>query len=258
MTDETDIMMSSGSPDSKPKGIMPTTQWTLIRRLQHADEKQSRAALDELCRAYHYPLYCHLRRRGLEHHDAEDVLHDFLAKLLRHESFGLANAEKGRLRTYLLSALKRFIANWKRDHERQREREISTEAMAAIAGAERRFALDEAAHHESPDRLYDKQWAHELMNRVLFRLRESYEAKGRGVFFDALRPVLVSGGSLMDHDSEALAKSLSVRPGTLRMILHRMLEDYREALRLEILKTVETQELARQELIVLMEAFEIV
>lgn len=241
------------SAQARPE--MPTTQWTLIQRLQHGDERQSRSALDDLCAAYHYPLYCQLRRRGLDHHDAQDVLHDFLAKLLRHDSFGLANADKGRLRTYLLSALKRFTANWKRDHERQRSLEISTEAMAAIAGAERRFAQDEAAHHESPDRLYDKQWAHELMSRVLFRLKESYEAKGRGGFFDALRPVLVSGGSLMDHDSEALARSLDIRPGSLRMILHRMLEDYREALRLEILQTVETQELARQEFDALMAAF---
>ena len=58
---------------------MPTTQWTLVARLNSGDAEHARAALDELCRAYHYPLYCQIRRRGLDHHDAEDALHDFLA-----------------------------------------------------------------------------------------------------------------------------------------------------------------------------------
>lgn len=72
----------------RPKGEsrFPTTEWTLISRLKSEDGATSARALDDLCRQYHYPLYCLIRSRGLAHHDAEDALHDFLAKLLRLES----------------------------------------------------------------------------------------------------------------------------------------------------------------------------
>lgn len=234
-------------PFSPPNADLPTTEWSLIARLKDADAGKARAALDELCRAYHYPLYCQIRRRGLAHHDAEDALHEFLLKLLRLDTFGIADAEKGRLRTFLLTALRRFLASWTRDQARSKGREISTEALAAIAGAAERFELDAEAHHESPDRLYDRQWAQELMNRVLGGLRARHAAKGRAEIFDALQPALLAGGSLAGLDNEALAAKLGLRPGALRTALHRLMEDYREALRHEILQTVESRELAKPE-----------
>lgn len=234
---------------------MPSTQWSLIARLKGGDPALARMALDELCRAYHYPLYCQIRRRGLSHHDAEDVLHEFLSKLLRNDSFEIADSEKGKLRSFLLVALRRFLNTWHQDQNKQQKREISTEAIAAIAGAEGRFELDEAAHHESPDRLYDRQWAQELMGHVMQRLRSIYTCKGKAELFETLRPVLLSGGSLHGHDSEQLARQLGMKPGTMRSALKRLLEDFRELLRQEILQTVENRDLARGEFGVLMAAF---
>lgn len=241
--------------DFAPIGRMPTTQWTLVARLNCGDMEHARAALDELCCAYHYPLYCQIRRRGLDHHDAEDALHDFLAKLMRNDSFGMADREKGRLRTFLGTALQRFLSNWQRDQHSKHGREVSREALEAIAEVEGRFELDEDAHHESPDRLYDRQWAHELMNMVMQRLRSRYSDNGRAGLFDALRPVLLSGGSLNDHDSDELAAKVGMRPGTLRTALYRLLEDYREALRREILQTVDDRSRAKAEFEELMTAF---
>ncbi len=84
---------------------------------------------------------------------------------------------------------------------------------AAIAAAEGRYAKAEAGHHESPDMLYDRQRAQELMRLVMQRVRARYEAKGKAALFDALRPVLLTGGSLIDHDSTELASTLKLRPG---------------------------------------------
>jgi DNA-directed RNA polymerase specialized sigma24 family protein len=248
-------MASDPPADPAPNGRMPTTQWTLVARLNSGDAEHARAALDELCRAYHYPLYCQIRRWGLDHHDAEDALHDFLAKLLRNDSFGIADRDKGRLRTFLGTALQRFLSNWQRDLHSKHVREISREALAAIAEAEGRFEQDEAAHHESPDRLYDRQWATELMRLVMQHLRARYDAKGRVMLFDTLCPVLLSGGSLADHDSSQLAIQLNMRPGALRMALMRLLRDYQEALRQEILQTVDDSDMAKMEFEVLLAAF---
>jgi DNA-directed RNA polymerase specialized sigma24 family protein len=239
------------------KSEMPTTQWSLIARLRCEDEVDARRALDELCRAYHYPLYCQIRRRGLSHHDAEDALHEFFLKLLRLDTFVITDSEKGRLRTFLIVALRRFLASWQKAQYRKQSQEISQEAIAAIADSGQRFELDESAHHESPDQLYDRQWVQELMNLVLARLKDRYAAKGRSALFEALRPVLLSGGSLTGHDGDDLASSLEIRPGALRTALHRLLEDYREALRQEILRTVESREMARKEYDELVAVFQV-
>lgn len=233
--------------DSKPKSDLPTTQWSLIARLKDPNDGAARAALDEICRSYHYPLYCQIRRRGLTHHDAEDALHEFFAKLLRLDTFQQAEAEKGRLRTFLLIALRRFLTNWNRDTNRIKGREVHHELVDAMAAAERRYRSDKSAHHESPDRLYDRQWASELMNHVLERLRGRYAGKGREPLFETLRPGLLNGGSLGGLNTAELARNLGISAGALRTAFHRLLDDYREELRLEILQTVENQALAKIE-----------
>lgn len=242
-------------PKPAPNADLPTTQWSLISRLRGNDPADARAALDELCQAYHYPLYCQIRRRGLSHHDAEDALHEFFIKLLRLDTLGIADSDKGRLRTFLIVALRRYLSNWQRDQHSQQGREISRESLAALAHAEDRYAHDEAAHHESPDRLYDLQWAEELMNRVLHNLHQTYTEKGRAGVFTTLRPVLLTGGSLVGHDSAALAAKISLTPGALRTALHRLLEDYREALRHEVLFTVDNSETGKLEYEELMAVF---
>ncbi len=213
------------------------------------------AALDELCRAYHYPLYCYIRRTGLSHHDAEDALHDFLAKLLRNESFGMADAEKGRLRTYLLTGLQRSLATRHKNEMRRTMHEVSAEAEAALAAAEGRFQREPVSNEESPDRLYDRQWAHELMQRVLGSLRQTYEKRGRSGLFEALLPGLMNGGSMRGVDTEPLATTLGMSAGTLRTAFSRLLDHYHKALREEVLQTVEDEEAAREEFDTLMSAF---
>ena len=234
---------------------MPTTKWSMIAQIRGEDEVEARIAIDELCRSYHYPLYCRIRRHGLAHHDAEDALHDFMAKLLRNDSFEVADAEKGRLRTFLLVSLQRFLANWKRDRKRQREVEFSAECEASLAGADQRYTGDRVAQGGNPESLFDQQWARELMNLTLNRLRARYRKKDRERLFDTLLPVILSGGSLADHDSEQLAATLGLRPGALRTCLHRLLNDYREALQEEVIQTVGDRDQAREELEFLMSAF---
>lgn len=248
-------MPSKPSADAARKGQMPTTHWTLIQRLASGDLERKQAALDELCQAYYYPLYCQIRRRGLDHHDAGDALHDFMARLLRQDSFSAADPERGRLRSYLLTALRHFLASRHQQAAHRHARETSLEARSAMDAAEGRYAQDDSAHHESPDRLFDRQWAKELMRRVLQQLRARHEAKGKAAFFDAIQPVLLSGGSLRDHDTAALAARMQLSPGALRTALMRLLQEYREALRNEILQTVEDTGQVEAELAVLKACF---
>lgn len=220
-------------------GQFPPTRWTLIARLKSGDETEARAALEQLCAQYHYPLYCYIRRRGLEHHDAQDVLQDFFAKLLRLETFADADAARGRLRSYLATALQRFLINWQRDRpHRQRECSIEESRAADWSGAEQRYRHEPVLDHETPERLFERKWILELLTRVLRLLGESYASRGKGDLFAVLRPVLIAGGTLRGEDSEQLAASLGMKEGALRVALLRLLRDYRATLESEVAITV--------------------
>lgn len=235
-------------------GRFPTTHWTLIARLKSADAETARRALEDLCTQYHFPLYCVIRRKGLAHHDAEDALHDFLAKLLRLDAFAAAEADKGRLRAFLHTALSRFLANWHRDRAAQ-AREVSIDALPHGEEDERRYREERFPDHETPERLFDRQWARELLTRVLRQLEAQYVERGKGAIFTALAPVLQRGGSLREEDAPALAAALGLSAGMLRTRLHRFLKEYRDLLEAEVFQTVGTREEVDAEIAHLQAAF---
>jgi RNA polymerase sigma-70 factor (ECF subfamily) len=242
--------MSSDEGD----GQFPATHWTLIQRLRSNDDAVVRRALDELCAQYHYPLYCYLRRRGFDYRDAEDALHDFLAKLLRLDAFADADAGKGRLRSFLATMLQRFLINWRRDHS-ERYHESSLEMILQGAAPEERYRQEQFAEQDTPETLFDRKWSHELLVRVLNRLAESYASKGKAAVFETLQLVLQTGGSLRGHDSAALAARLGISEGALRVALSRLLRDYRAILDEEVLQTVDSREAVDGEIAHLLEAF---
>jgi RNA polymerase sigma-70 factor (ECF subfamily) len=220
-------------------GRFPTTRWTLIRRLKSPDASTVRRALNDLCAQYYYPLYCYIRHRGFDHHDAEDALHDFLAKLLRLEAFEDAAPDRGRLRAFLGTALRRFLSNWCRDRP-HRAREVSLDLPAPAGDAEERYRRERFTDADTPERIFDRQWGLELLHRVVHRLGESYAARGRTPIFETLRPVLLAGGSLRGGDTSRYATALATTEGAVRVALSRLLRDYRDLLEDEVLQTVES------------------
>ena len=232
---------------SATDGRFPTTHWTLVARLKSADEATVRRALDDLCTQYHYPLYCYIRRRGLSHHDAQDVLHDFLAKLLRLDVFESADAEKGRLRAFLSTALGRFLINW-HDGSAQRQRENSVDIAAFGDDSEERFSREKFTERDTPDRVFERQWAQELLRRVLRDIAAVYEERGKSDLFKALKPVILRGGSFRGEDPGAVAQKLGMSEPALRKALQRALAEYRKTLENEVLQTVASADEVEEEL----------
>lgn len=223
--------MSEAPPPANHR--FPTTRWTLVGRLHHQDQAVVRRALDELCAQYHYPLYCHIRRRGFDHADAEDALHDFLAKLLRNDAFHAVAEEKGRLRSFLAVSLQRFLIDWRK----RQARGVRLHALDP-AELESRYLREVAPGTDDPEILFDRKWAHALIHRTLDTLAAAYLEKGKGPLFDALRPVLLAGGSLRGEDCGRLAAAIGLKENTLRVALHRLLGEFRRALEHEVLQTV--------------------
>lgn len=216
----------------------PSTSWTLVARVKSHDAATAAEALSEICTRYRYPLYCYLRRRGLDHHDAEDVLHDFLARFLRQGSFEAADEGKGRLRGYLGTSLARHLNGW--FSHRSRRPHLADGFDIDGHALESNYERESFPENESPDAIFERKWAVALLHNVTAQLAVEYGRRGKDALFIALRPVLLAGGSLRGHDAPALAASLGMTDEALRAALHRMLREFRNLLRAEVRQTVET------------------
>lgn len=233
----------------------PTTQWTIISRLRSKDEATVQRALEDICAQYHYPLYCYIRHRGFDHHDAEDVLQDFMTKLLRLNTFAQAHSDKGRLRTLLITSLQRFLINWHRDRP-HRQRECSIETASESKGSvEDRYLGEVMVEGETPERFFERKWGHELLETVLALLAEDHARRGSAEVFAALRPVLMAGGSLRGEDAPRLSAALGLSENALRLRLTRLLKDFREKLESEVFQTVGSREEVSEEITYLMNLY---
>lgn len=235
-------------------GRFPPTRWTLVSRIRCGDEQVARGALDELCSQYYYPLYCYIRRKGLTHHDAEDALQEFMAKLLRNDSMSAARAAKGRLRGLLCTALERYLVNWRRNHAKE-SLETSIEAESEHARAAGRFLREKFTDEETPERLFERQWAREMLNVVLRKL-EAFHAQGKKhALFKALKPHLLEDGNLSGAEAERISTLLGMTLTSICTAKSRMKKEYRELLRAEVAQTVEREEDVDDELAYLMSLF---
>jgi RNA polymerase sigma-70 factor (ECF subfamily) len=239
----------SAAPD---KGKFPTTSWTLIERIKSPDEGVVAKALEELCAQYHFPLYCYLRRRGCAHHDAQDVLHDFLMLIFRRHSLERLDESKGRLRGWLSTALGRHFAEWRRS-EARREQPVAADDADFERGLdfeaiEDRYQHEHFSEADTPDRVFEREWAIGLLRHVIESLGAKYELRGRSAIFAALRPALEAGGSLRGEDAPAIAARLGLSVDAVNSQFARLLREFREETQAAVRLTVEHAEEVEPEL----------
>lgn len=235
----------------------PTTHWSLVVRLKSRDGAEARRAVEEVFTTYRYPLYSYLRRSGLVHEDAEDVLQGFFEKMLRNDSLGDADRERGKLRTFLLTALSRFKLNWHRSEQRRQLR-VQTESHLWDVD-EARWQQEKYATDQSPERDFDRQWAIELITTVRQQLRQRYERRGRLAIHDALSPFIGGSAGVAHPGNPTLGEKaieLGITDNAVRMALHRLRSDFRDLLLKEVSRTLDEGEDAREELRHLIGLFE--
>ena len=219
---------------------------------QDRDSPRSAEALETLCRAYWFPLYAYARRAGHSPADAEDLAQGFFARLLEKDYLKSAAREKGRFRTFLLTALKRFLANeWDRQHAQKRGGFVPIVAIDQ-ALAESRFAA-EPSHNLQPDVLFDRQWAMTLLERTMAQLQEEYVATGRVTLFEYLQSCLAKAESGLPYAE--IAARLNLTEAAVKMAVHRLRARYREILQAEIAETVSSPEEIEEEIRHLFSAF---
>ncbi len=227
---------NTDSPSDKPgRGLdFPTTHWTLVTRVRQGGEVR-RAALEELCGLYWYPIYVFLRRRGCPQHDAEDLTQGFFVKLLGDETFDAAQADKGRLRTFLLSSLDRHLVDQKR-RESALKRGAGWKVIAFDElRAEERYT-SEPLDHRDPEWLFTRAWTQLLLESVREKMRGMFAETGRAGVFEALLPFLIMEDALPSYRD--VAEKLDSSETAVRLLVFRMRSRFRELLREEVARTV--------------------
>jgi RNA polymerase sigma factor (sigma-70 family) len=225
--------------------VFTTTSWTLVLQAGRAESAEAAAALERLCTAYWYPLYAYVRRQGHSPHDAQDLVQEFFARLLERNYLRLADRNRGRFRTFLLTALQYFLINeWKHANRQKRG---GGRAFSSIdrESTETRF-VTEIPDHRSPDKAFDRRWALVLLGRVLDQLQAECVADNRGALFEELKSAL-TGGETADGYAE-IASRLGITEGNLKVIAHRLRGRYRELLRREVAITVEGPQAVDEEI----------
>jgi RNA polymerase sigma factor (sigma-70 family) len=231
--DDVTSLTATGSA-SADAGLFTTTNWSVVLEAQR-ESPAAQEALEKLCRTYWRPVYSFVKRQGAGTEAAEDLTQGFFALLLERRDFDAVRREKGRLRSYLLTSLKHFLASEQR------------RAMAAKRGKGQRLVpLDELSANEriemepadslSADRLYERRWAVTLMEQVLNRLKDEYRAAGNAVVFDSLKQLLPDEPGAPSRAE--IAAQLGMTENALRQAFHRFRHRYQVLLREEIAHTV--------------------
>ncbi len=227
-------------PSSRPD-FFATTRWTLIREAARGGDTAAGDALGALFQTYWPPLYRYARRRGQSPEDAEDLVQGFFAEMLQHDGLRLADRERGRFRMFLLGCLKNHMAGeWRRGH-RLRRGAFATHLSIDWRNAETGLGLD-PADERSPDKLYDRDWALALLDKVL----DDLEREENGLDFARWKPFLsVSSGKLA---YAGIAETFGMTEGAARVAVHRLRKRYRQRLREEIGRTLADEQLVDDEM----------
>ena len=176
-------------------GQFQTTSWSLVIAAGQQPTESAEAALAKLCQLYWYPVYAFVRRRGNSQDDARDLTQEFFSRLLEKNYLKDADPERGRFRSFLLAAVRHFLANeWNRGQAQKRGGGMLTIALDP-GTAEGRYSL-EPANQETPESLYERQWAVALLDQVMAGLRQEYASDGRLDHFERLAPYLTGTGEL--------------------------------------------------------------
>jgi RNA polymerase sigma factor (sigma-70 family) len=213
-----------------------TTHWSVVLEAE-GESPAAQEALEKLCRTYWRPIYAFLRRQGVRPEEAEDIAQGFFAQLLERRKFSAVRKEKGRLRSFLLGALKYFLT----DEQRR--------AMAIKRGsglrpipledlrADERIEM-EPANPVTAEMIYERRWALTVLEQVLSRLKDEYREAGNAALFDSLKQLLPDEPG--SPSQAEIAAQLGMTENALRQAFYRFRQRYQSLLREEIAHTVAT------------------
>ena len=228
-----------------PTSGFHTTSWTLIRTAAGNPTVHSREAMSALCQKYWHPVYAFVRRRGHDPDESLDLTQTFFARLIEKNYLADADRDRGRFRSFLLTAVKHFLAN-ERDRANALKRGGGQRPASIDQAEEEKWQATVAVEQATPESLYERRWALLVLENVMLKLRTEFVEAGKTADFARLSVFLEKDADSVSY--ETLAKDLGVSAGSLRMSVHRLRRRYRDLLRAEIAESVFGQEEIDEEL----------
>ncbi|HVU99970.1 MAG TPA: sigma-70 family RNA polymerase sigma factor [Verrucomicrobiae bacterium] len=213
------------------------THWSVVLAAANTQSPASAHALEDLCRAYWFPLYAYIRRQGVSPHEAQDLTQAFFEHLLEKKALASVQPEKGKFRSFLLASLNNFLNN-ERDKARRFKRGGGAEVLSLDAQvAEDRYEAG-LVHGESPEKLFERRWAQAVVEQVAAKLSAEWAAAGHSNRFEILKDFLM--GDPRDVSYDDAAKKLGMSVSAVTSAIHRLRSRFRELFRSEIANIVES------------------
>jgi DNA-directed RNA polymerase specialized sigma24 family protein len=223
------------SPEQPTSASFPTTCWSRVACAGSATDREAHAALEGLCHDYWYPLYVYVRRQGVGADDACDLVQGFLADLIERRDLVVADPKRGRFRSFLKAACSHYQAN-QRVYDRALKRGGGRRVIPIdVVDSEGRYGR-EPWHVLTAEKLYERQWALSLLEKVLVRLEAETVRSGKAELFTHLRPMLE--GDDLAESYRKVGESLGMREDAVKVAAHRLRARYRTLLREEVARTV--------------------
>lgn len=246
--------MTSETPSSPPRpiGNFATTQWSVVvRAIGDHDSQAAETALSDLCQQYWYPLYCYVRTRVSDADDAADIVQGFFLQLLEKSSLRIADQSRGRFRNFLLGSINNFLLNQRRRSRAEKRGGGRKPLSFDFVQADQRFQL-EPVDRLTPERVFERTWALELIDGCLMKLRTRYDSQNQIELFESLCGSLLGG----DVSYAAIGESLQMNENAIKVAAHRMRQRLRELVRGEVADTVDDPGDVESELQALMRAIQ--
>ena len=229
-------METTSQPGAKQGGNFEETHWSLILAAGQQDSPRAHAALTKLCENYWYPLYAFIRRRGHDSESAKDLTQEFFSRLIEKEYVRVADPQRGRFRTFLLTCVERFL-----NGERQKQLTIKRGGQYTFVSVDEMQAEGwyeaEAAESLTPEKLYDRRWALTLLDDTYKQLSKEFAAAGKPGHFEALQAFL-SGSKEGGQSYDELGKQLGLSENAARQAAFRLRTRFGDLLRSRVAETV--------------------
>ena len=223
--------------------VFRPTRWSLIARVKGNDSAAAGEALEKLCSAYWFPLYAWVRRRGHGPEDAQDLVQSFFLRLVERCSFAAADEAKGKLRTFLLHQLQHHLTDAVR-YRSARKRGGHLHHIS-LDDAEARFAREPAAA-DTPETLYHRQWAREVLAQALHQLETGAGRSRESACFALLKPALTDPTATALNTAK-VAAALGIPAAHVKVRVHRLRSEFREEVLAVIAGTIQTRNRAALE-----------
>jgi RNA polymerase sigma-70 factor (ECF subfamily) len=232
-------------PGSANAGKFASTRWSLVAAAGKGRSPEAQEALATLCQLYWYPLYAYARRHTPSAHDAQDLTQGFFAQLLEKDYLQAADPQRGKFRSFLLTAFRHFLS---KERERANARKRGGGRLPVsldFQAGERRYQL-EPVDPATPEMAYERRWALAVLEQTLARLRQELTRAGKEQLFERLKGALAGEG--LDASYARIAEELGTSEQAVKVAVYRLRRRYQELLRAEIAQTVASPEEIDEEL----------